>query len=68
MPENQELIPLSMATSAIKKETGKAVPGGYTKLYSLILRGQIDGVKVGRSGDRPFSFEIKIDDAICLPY
>ena len=47
MPENQELIPLSMATSAIKKETGKAVPGGYTKLYSLILRGQIDGVKVG---------------------
>ena len=47
MPENQELVSLSMAPSTIKKETGKAVPGGYSKLYSLILRGEISAEKVG---------------------
>ena len=41
------LIPLAIAPSVIRQETGRAIKGGYRKLYSLILSGQLNAVKNG---------------------
>ena len=47
MPTNENLIPLTTAPSVIRQETGRSIPGGYRRLYSLILSGQLNAQKVG---------------------
>ena len=43
----EKLIPLAIAPSVIKNETGRNIRGGYRKLYGLILNGQLNAQKVG---------------------